>query len=135
VCALGIQIAVEKITAALASYQGAALKMFVKEEHSFGFWSPRRCDVYIVSYHPGHLQERLEVAAYLWQHNISADLMYETGLSDPEHENYLDSCAREGILCVNSSDYYILCETHVVIFTDLPFTLDHALVGIFQHSR
>jgi translation initiation factor 2-alpha kinase 4 len=101
VCALGIQIAVEKITAALASYQGASLKTLVKEERSFGFWSPRRCDVYVVSYHPGYLQERLEVAAYLWQHNISADLMYETGLPDSEHENYLDICAREGILCVH----------------------------------
>jgi hypothetical protein len=36
-----------------------------------------RC-VYVVSYHPGYLQERLEVAAYLWQHNISTDLMYES---------------------------------------------------------
>ncbi|KAF9527861.1 other/PEK/GCN2 protein kinase [Crepidotus variabilis] len=98
VCALAIQIAVEKITSALASYQASSLKTLVKEDRSFGFWSPRRCDVYIVSYHPGYLQERLEVAAYLWQHNISADLMYESGLPDAEHENHLDICAREGIL-------------------------------------
>ena len=105
VCALGIQIAVEKITAALASYQGASLKTLVKEERSFGFWSPRRCDVYVVSYHRGYLQERLEVAAYLWQHNINTDLMYETGLPDSEHENYLDMCTREGILCVDSFNH------------------------------
>jgi len=109
--------------------------MLVKEERSFGFWSPRRCDVYIVSYHPGHLQERLEVAAYLWQHNISADLMYETGLSGPEHENYLDICAREGILCAIFSFYFVMYETHEVTSTDLPFILGHALVGISLHSR
>jgi translation initiation factor 2-alpha kinase 4 len=51
-----------------------------------------------VSYHPGYLQERLEVVTYLWQHNISADIMYESGLPDAENENYADMCAREGIL-------------------------------------
>jgi len=65
----------------------------VKEEQSFGFWSPRRCDVYVVSYHPGYLQERLEVVSYLWQHNISADLMYGTGLPNADHENHLEICA------------------------------------------
>ncbi len=97
-CAVGINISVEKITSAIASYQSAFLKTLVKENRSFGFWSPRRCDVYVVSYHAGNLQERLEVVAYLWQHNISADLMYESALPDGEHENYADVCAREGIL-------------------------------------
>ncbi|KAG6890525.1 hypothetical protein C0995_007725 [Termitomyces sp. Mi166 len=98
VCAMGLQIAVEKITVALASYQSSSVKALVKEERSFGYWSPRRCDVYVVSYHPGHLQDRLEVVSYLWEHNISADLMYESGLPDADHENHLDMCAREGIL-------------------------------------
>ncbi|KAK2467467.1 hypothetical protein APHAL10511_000322 [Amanita phalloides] len=98
VCAVGISIAVDKITSAIASYQNASLKTLVKENRSFGFWSPRRCDVYVVSYHPGYLQERLEVVTYLWQHNISADLMYESSLLDVEQENYADACAREGIL-------------------------------------
>ncbi|KAF5376991.1 hypothetical protein D9615_007308 [Tricholomella constricta] len=97
-CAMGLQIAVEKITVALASYQSSSVKALVKEERSFGYWSPRRCDVYVVSYHPGHLQERLEVVSYLWQHNISADLMYESGLPDSDHENHVDMCVREGIL-------------------------------------
>jgi translation initiation factor 2-alpha kinase 4 len=100
VCALGIQIAVEKIAAALAAFQSASIKTLVKEERSFGFWSPRRCDVYVVSYNPGYLQDRLEVVAYLWKNGISADLMYESGLPDGEHENHLDICAREGILWV-----------------------------------
>ncbi|RDB27411.1 eIF-2-alpha kinase GCN2 [Hypsizygus marmoreus] len=98
ICAMGIQIAVEKITVALASYQSSSVKALVKEERSFGYWSPRRCDVYVVSYHPGYLQDRLDVVSYLWQHNISADLMYESGLPDADHENHIDMCIREGIL-------------------------------------
>lgn len=88
----------EKITMTLAAFQSTSVKNLVKEERSFGFWSPRRCDVYVVSYHPGYLQERLEIVAYLWQHNISADLMYESGLPDAEHEAQVDLCAREGVL-------------------------------------
>ena len=98
ICAMGLQIAVEKITMALASFQGASVKTLVKEGRSFGFWSPRRCDVYVVSYHPGYLQDRLEVVAYLWQHNISADIMYESGLPEADHESHVDLCEREGIL-------------------------------------
>ena len=98
ICAMGLQIAVEKITIALALFQSSSVKTLVKEERSFGFWSPRRCDVYVVSYHPGYLQERLEVVAYLWQHNISADIMYESGLPQADHENHIDLCVREGIL-------------------------------------
>lgn len=98
----------EKVTVALASFQSSSVKALVKEERSFGFWSPRRCDVYVVSYHPGYLQDRLEIVGYLWQHNISADIMYESGLSEAglsevDHENHIDLCAREGILWVHSS--------------------------------
>jgi eukaryotic translation initiation factor 2-alpha kinase 4 len=56
--------------------------------------------VYIVSYQPGYLSERLEVAALLWRHDISADVMYESSLLDSEHENHFELCHREGILCV-----------------------------------
>jgi len=98
VCAVGLQISLEKILVALAAYQAVSVKNLLKEQRSFGFWSPRRCDVYIVSYQPGYLSERLEVAALLWRHNISADVMYESGLPDGEHENYLELCHREGIL-------------------------------------
>ena len=98
VCAVGVQIAVDKITLALASFQSSSVKALVKEQRSFGFWSPRRCDVYVVSYHQGYLQDRLEVVGYLWRHNISADLIYESGLPDAENESHLDICAREGIL-------------------------------------
>jgi len=98
---------VEKITVALASFQSSSVKALVKEERSFGYWSPRRCDVYVVSYHPGYLADRLEVVSYLWQHGISADFMYESGLPDSDiesHESHVDVCVREGILCV-----FLLC--------------------------
>lgn len=98
VCAVGLQISLERILVALAAYQAVTVKSLLKEQRSFGFWSPRRCDVYIVSYQPGYLSERLEVASLLWRHSISADVMYETSIPDGEHENHLDLCNREGIL-------------------------------------
>ncbi|KAI0300075.1 hypothetical protein B0F90DRAFT_1817684 [Multifurca ochricompacta] len=98
VCAIGLQISLEKILVALAAYQAISVKNLLREQRSFGFWSPRRCDVYVVSYQPGYLSERLEVAALLWRHNISADVMYETSIPDGEHESYLEVCHREGIL-------------------------------------
>ncbi|KAJ7070074.1 hypothetical protein C8F01DRAFT_1115157 [Mycena amicta] len=94
ICAVALQIAVEKITIALAAYQSTTVRTLVKQERSFGFWSPRRCDVYVVSYQEGFLQDRLEVVAFLWQHNISADLMYEASTSEELEEQ----CRREGIL-------------------------------------
>ncbi|KAI6146889.1 kinase-like domain-containing protein [Pisolithus tinctorius] len=98
ICAFAVQIALEKITVALAAYQSTSVKALVKEQRSFGFWSPRRCDVYVLSFQPGYLQDRLEVAALLWQNNISADIMYEANLADVDHESHNDLCSREGIL-------------------------------------
>ncbi|EIW85919.1 hypothetical protein CONPUDRAFT_114006 [Coniophora puteana RWD-64-598 SS2] len=96
--AFAIQIALEKITLALAAFQSTSVKALVKEQRSFGFWSPRRCDVYIMSYQSGHIQDRLEVAALLWQNGISADIMYDVGLDDTKHESHVEMCTREGIL-------------------------------------
>ncbi|KAI9060398.1 Serine/threonine-protein kinase [Trametes sanguinea] len=100
-CAVAVQIYLERITAALAAYQSASLRTLLKEQKSFGYWSPRRCDVYVVSYQPGYLTERLEIAATLWKHNISADVMYEASLRGMvESENYVEQCSREGILFI-----------------------------------
>ncbi|KIK54868.1 hypothetical protein GYMLUDRAFT_206162 [Collybiopsis luxurians FD-317 M1] len=96
--AFGLQIDVEKISVMLALFQSTSVPPLIKEARSFGFWSPRRCDVYVISYQPGFLQDRLEVVAWLWQNGISADLMYESGLQEVEQENQVDMCAREGIL-------------------------------------
>ncbi|KAG2365174.1 kinase-like domain-containing protein [Suillus spraguei] len=98
ICAFAVQIALEKIAMVLAAFQSTSVKALVKEQRSFGFWSPRRCDVYVLSYQTGYLQDRLEVASLLWQNNISADIMYDANLLEYEHESHADSCAREGIL-------------------------------------
>lgn len=100
ICAIGVQISLDKITSALATFQSASQKSLLKERRSYGYWSPRRCDVYVVSQQEGHLAERLEVTALLWQNNISADLMYEFGLQNAEFENVVDQCSREGILFI-----------------------------------
>ena len=98
--AIAFQIYLEKITGTLAPYQNNFLEsqMVLKEPKSFGYWSPRRCDVYVVSFHPGYLQDRLDIVADLWNNNISADLMYDAGLPTYEYESAFDVCAREGIL-------------------------------------
>ncbi|KAG2137935.1 kinase-like domain-containing protein [Suillus clintonianus] len=98
ICAFAVQIALEKIAVVLAAFQSTSVKALVKEQRSFGFWSPRRCDVYVLSYQTGYLQDRLEVASLLWQNNISADIMYDANLLESEHEGHVDLCAREGIL-------------------------------------
>ncbi|EKM52933.1 uncharacterized protein PHACADRAFT_259100 [Phanerochaete carnosa HHB-10118-sp] len=97
--AVGVQISLEKITVALASYQSASQKS-LKERKSYGYWSPRRCDVYVVSHQSGHLADRLEVTSLLWRNSISADMMYEFGLQTVEHENVVEQCSREGILFI-----------------------------------
>ncbi|KAL1746128.1 hypothetical protein HDZ31DRAFT_81443 [Schizophyllum fasciatum] len=97
-CAYGMQVFVDRITMSLVDYQISSVKTLVKEQRSFGFWSPRRCDVYVVSFHPGYLQDRLDIVADLWNNNISADLMYDAGLPNYEHESAFEVCAREGIL-------------------------------------
>jgi hypothetical protein len=132
VCAVGLQISLEKILIALAAYQAVSVKNLLKEQRSFGFWSPRRCDVYIVSYQPGCLSERLEVAALLWRHDISADVMYESSLPDGEHENHFELCHREGILCVSVRSPPLV----IVTLVDSPYV--HARVArgaISPHSE
>ncbi|KZT71101.1 Serine/threonine-protein kinase [Daedalea quercina L-15889] len=100
ICAVAVQIALDKITAALAAFQSASVKTLLKEHRSFGYWSPRRCDVYVVSYQTGYLADRLEVAAMLWRHNISTDVIYDSSIADGDGENHLEVCYREGILFV-----------------------------------
>jgi eukaryotic translation initiation factor 2-alpha kinase 4 len=97
-CGVAVQISLEKITVALASFHSMSQKAMLKDRKSYGYWSPRRCDVYVVSQQSGHLADRLEVTALLWKNNISADMMYEFGLTTVEHENVIEQCSREGIL-------------------------------------
>lgn len=73
-----------------------------RDQKSYGYWSARRCDVYVVSFAPGHIAERLEVVSLLWQHGISADLMYETAVQEKNFEALTEQCSEEGILYVFS---------------------------------
>lgn len=95
--AIGVQIALERIRLALASHQRQSVDTLIKDERTFGLWSPRRCDVYIVGFRPGQLEARMELAAHLWQHGISADLMYESAI-DSGHEGHVTVGLRQGIL-------------------------------------
>lgn len=97
--AAGVQIAVDKITAALATHQRASIKHLIKDKRTFGLWSPRRCDVYVCDHQPGHLSQRLEIAATLWQNEISADVMYEAAVGESEDVTIV-KCQNEGILSV-----------------------------------
>jgi eukaryotic translation initiation factor 2-alpha kinase 4 len=97
--ATGVQIAVDKITAALAAHQRASIRHLIKDKRTFGLWSPRRCDVYVCDHQPGHLSQRLEIAASLWQNEISADVMYEAAVDESEDVT-IAKCQNEGILSV-----------------------------------
>jgi eukaryotic translation initiation factor 2-alpha kinase 4 len=97
--ATGLQIAVDKITAALAAHQRASLKYLIKDRRTYGLWSPRRCDVYLCDYQAGHLAERLEIASMLWRNEISADVMYDVAVEESE-EITIAKCQNEGILQV-----------------------------------
>lgn len=98
--AIGLQIALENFTSWLADSLSVSVPRLIKESKSFGYWSPRRCDVYVVSTSLGKLTERIELAALLWQNGISTDLIYETAMENGSAEpgSYLDTCLREGIL-------------------------------------
>ncbi|CAE6446465.1 unnamed protein product [Rhizoctonia solani] len=95
--AVAVQISMDRIASALADYLSSSVKSMVKEERSFGYWSPSRCDVYIASFQPGLLHERVELLRDLWSHRIRTDTMYEeaTQQSGDEH---VRMCKREGTL-------------------------------------
>lgn len=95
--AVAVQISVDKIASALADYLSSSVKSLVKEERSFGYWAPSRCDVYVASFQPGLLQERVELLKDLWNHRIRADMMYEEA-TQQSGEEHVHMCKREGIL-------------------------------------
>ncbi|KAF8527423.1 hypothetical protein BU17DRAFT_81573 [Hysterangium stoloniferum] len=96
--AFAVQIDIERIAMHLATHQSTSVSSLIKEKRSFGAFSPRRCDVYVFSFQAGHMIERLEIAAFLWKHNISADIMYDIALNNGE--DHVKRCADEGILFI-----------------------------------
>lgn len=95
--AVVLQISVERIAASVLTYHRTS-QGIQREPKTFGYWSPRRCDVYVVSFSSGHFNDRLEVAGLLWKNGISADVMYESGLTGNEDQMAL--CDDEGVLFV-----------------------------------
>jgi translation initiation factor 2-alpha kinase 4 len=51
----------------------------------------------VCDYQTGHLSQRLEIAALLWQNEISADVMYEAAVDESEDVT-ITKCQNEGIL-------------------------------------
>ena len=80
--AVGLQVDIERITASIAESQSAAAR-HVKEQKSFGYWTARRCDVYVASFQQGLLHERVELTKELWGSHIRTDLMYEEATQGP----------------------------------------------------
>ncbi|CUA75102.1 eukaryotic translation initiation factor 2-alpha kinase [Rhizoctonia solani] len=95
--AVAVQISMDKIASALADYLSSSVKSMVKEERSFGYWSPSRCDVYIASFQLGLLHERVELLRDLWSHRIRTDTMYEEA-TQQSGEEHVRMCKREGTL-------------------------------------
>ncbi|KAG8705429.1 hypothetical protein FRC08_001676 [Ceratobasidium sp. 394] len=95
--ATAAQISVDRIASGLADYLSSSVKSLVKEERSFGYWSPSRCDVYVASFQQGLLHERVELTKELWNHHIRTDLMYEEA-TQQSGEEHVRTCKREGIL-------------------------------------
>lgn len=72
-------MAVSKLSLAAAEANATTGKqaMARRDEHlrSYGPWAIRRCDVYVVSFSPGLIDLRLEIAKDLWRDGIKADLV------------------------------------------------------------
>lgn len=97
--AIGVQISLEPLIISLAENLSVTVPRLIKDRDSFGYWSPNRCDVYVVSFQTGYLAERIELTAMLWQHGIRADVMYESAIeNNADPMSIAKMCSSEGIL-------------------------------------
>jgi eukaryotic translation initiation factor 2-alpha kinase 4 len=98
-CAVGVQLSVQPLAAAVEAHLNAEKQAMAKKSRSsLGSWAPRRADVYVISRQTGHTQERLDVCALLWQHNIRADMMYDHAIMDKDADDPLLLAQEDGIL-------------------------------------
>ncbi|KDN44887.1 Serine/threonine-protein kinase [Tilletiaria anomala UBC 951] len=99
---VGVQIAVGKVALALSRYQELQVPHLMskaaEEERSLGWWTPRRCDVYVVGGQAGALEAVMDVCRELWSFGICAD--FESGTLDVPPERLAAACKAEGILLV-----------------------------------
>ncbi|WFD33028.1 non-specific serine/threonine protein kinase [Malassezia sp. CBS 17886] len=106
--AVGVQVSVGKIVAALARYQQVHVPKFMgrpEEERTLGPWTPRRCTVYIAASGAGQLEARIQLCVLLWTHGISADIQYEASAGESP-EATAATCREEGI------SFLVLVRTH-----------------------
>lgn len=114
VYAVGVNVAMQKFITAISQYQTEHFRYFVAnssksrnnssggnnsvndEEKSFGYWAPKRCDVFVASFGKVLLQERLELVKELWAHGIKADYMLEDG-TDLTPESLVMTCKHQSI--------------------------------------
>ncbi|KAF9400248.1 hypothetical protein BGX21_004672 [Mortierella sp. AD011] len=116
VFAVGVNLAMQKFVTAISQYQSEHFRYFMTsnksnrghggpggnssihdEEKSFGFWAPKKCDVFVASFGKVLLQERLELVKELWTHGIRADYMLEDG-TDLTPETLVTTCKHQ---CIN----------------------------------
>jgi translation initiation factor 2-alpha kinase 4 len=117
----------EKIAVALTSFQSSSVKALAKEEHSFGFWSPRRCDIYVVSYRPGYLQDRLDAVAYLYQcrHHVWTGLARGWFVRGGSRKSYRSLCQRRNTVISLCAE--LICKMLMHHLAGSRFTLNHKL--------
>ena len=77
-CLVGATLAVSKISRLLALKTGpSVIQGRTRAGPSAAESAPRRCEVYVVSYTPGLIEERILVARDLWRNKVSDDLIYD----------------------------------------------------------
>ncbi|KAH7107186.1 kinase-like protein [Auriculariales sp. MPI-PUGE-AT-0066] len=102
ICGVGVQFSIQPLAAAVEAHLNAEKQAIAKKSRSsLGSWAPRRADVYVISRQPGHTQERLEICALLWQHNVRSDMMYDHAIMDNNSDDPLLLAQEDGIFfCV-----------------------------------
>lgn len=77
-CLVGATLAVSKLSRLLASRSTSNAGSVRSRSGLNGQEAaPRRCEVYVVSYTAGLIEERIMVARDLWRNKVSADLIYD----------------------------------------------------------
>ena len=89
---VGISVTTDLLARTVKKYESALSKRLmskeVDSERSFGFWTPARCDVYVVASGSVDLAGRLAITSELWRAGIRCDLQYDDArtLVDVEKE-------------------------------------------------
>ena len=96
---MGVQFSLQPLASAVEAHLNQEKRALEKKSRSaLGSWAPRRADVYVISRQAGHTQERLDICALLWSHNIRADMMYDHAVLVHDSDDPLLSAQEDGIL-------------------------------------